>query len=574
MSKKKEFSIKNFKLSKLNILIFLGIFVAVGGTILWFTSRAATTAVSIFSDKGTVSSPASIINDSSAADGHAVKYGTTAASLKNPGIFLIWGGTDETTKISQNSFLQGGQIALDWAGLQTGLNSWNWKELDQQLQEYHNLGKQATVQVNSDHLKPSWVNVPNCGSYSSSSTTSNQEIPLYWNTSSGSDGLNNTYATDMQSLISGLANHIASSPYKDAVLGIRTAPNLIGTETYDPVGHITNSACTGWTISKGYQSYAQVMEMWYNTMQSAGIRPIMRSRYYYEVLHGIDPALETQRIASELGPTKGWTFSTNADPDTPILDGNFAETYVKNGTTVGYQESDYYGASTNNPISWNYWRVLMELGRGTSYIGVYGDVASNGFSGATNAAAYDSAYAFANEYAGTNTNPSGTPGAWIAFRGTEKTNNTCDISQGDYTWFTSLNNASNLPCYDSNSGKSMLGSLTGNPPYGRYARRTDIASGHNTFEISLDNSFKASLSGSVSVTVTYLDKGTGSWTLQYGTGSDNSFVQKKYNTNTWQQTTVSVPVSSLTGNLSGGSDLTLTANGSDTYFHMIEVDRN
>jgi hypothetical protein len=273
--------------------------------------------------------------------------GPPPPNSSSAGIYLVWGGGQETQMVGSSNFIHGGQIVYDWSQIEPKPGVWNWQPILQQMHTYKQMGKQTTVQINSSSMKPSWFQtsygVPSCGKLG------NQEIPKYWDASTG--GLSHTYANLMQDMISHLAATIASSPDRDAVVGVRSAPNLIGTETYNPGGHNTSASCKDWTMSLGLQSYAQVMEMYYQTMMANHIRPIMRSRYYYEVLHGINPQLESQRIASELGPTKGWVFSTNGDPDTPILDGNLAETYVKSGYTIGYQESSYMGDQTSNPVS-------------------------------------------------------------------------------------------------------------------------------------------------------------------------------------------------------------------------------
>lgn len=483
---------------------------------------------------------------------------TPPPNSSNAGIWLVWGGSNEAQAVASNTFLHGGQIIYDWQQIEPQPGVYNFQPILQQMHDYKLIGKQATVQINSSNLKPSWFastyGIQSCGTYNG------QEIPKYWDASTGA--LSSTYARLMQDMISHLAAAIASSPDRAAVIGVRTAPNLIGTETYDAGTHITNPSCKDYTLSLGLHSYAQVMEMYYQTMTANNITPIMRSRYYYEVLHAISPTLEAQRIASELGPTKGWTFSTNGDPDTPVLDGQFAETYVKNGTTIGYQESSYMGSQTANPVSWNYWRVLMELGRGTSYIAVYGNVASRGMPGQAECSAYDAAYTFANEYAGLNANPAASPGAWIAFRGGQ---------QPDYTWFTSILNPGDTIGYDSHGGTQMLGDP--NQPYGRYARSTNLQAGKATIEVGVAQSFLSTLQGNVAITVTYLDRGAGSFTMAWGQQGTQQATVQKTGTNEWKQATVTVPASALTGGLAGGANLTLTAHGDDTYFQMVQLNR-
>ena len=113
-----------------------------------------------------------------------------------------------------------------------------------------------------------------------------------------------------------------------------------------------------------------------------------------------------------------------------------------------------------------------------------------------------------------------------------------------------------------------------NQPYGRYARSTNLAAGKDTIELGVAPSYLSTLQGNVSIVVTYLNRGSGSFTMSWGTQSSQQITVQKTGTNEWLQTTVTVPASALTGGLAGGANLTLTAHGDDTSFHMVQFNRS
>lgn len=96
--------------------------------------------------------------------------------------------------------------------------------------------------------------------------------------------------------------------------------------------------------------------------------------------------------------------------------------------------------------------------------------------------------------------------------------------------------------------------------HGRFARAFEHQSGKKQMRFKLDDAF-ALKSGQA--TVTYLDKGTGTWSIGFG----KSHIERVQNTNSglWK---------TKTGLVSGNSELVLKyESGDDTAFHLIEVER-
>ena len=97
--------------------------------------------------------------------------------------------------------------------------------------------------------------------------------------------------------------------------------------------------------------------------------------------------------------------------------------------------------------------------------------------------------------------------------------------------------------------------------YGRFGRAFEHQSGKKQMRFQLDAGFNAK---KAKVTVTYLDKGTGSWSIGL-LGKDGATRFQKKNSGAWKTQTVT---------FSGISDLVLKyESGDDTIFHLIEVDR-
>ena len=97
--------------------------------------------------------------------------------------------------------------------------------------------------------------------------------------------------------------------------------------------------------------------------------------------------------------------------------------------------------------------------------------------------------------------------------------------------------------------------------YGRFGRAFEHQSGKKQMRFQLDAGFNAQ---QTKVTVTYLDKGTGSWSIGH-LGKDYAKVFQNENSGRWKTQTIT---------LSGISDLVLMyESGDDTIFHLIEVDR-
>jgi len=280
----------------------------------------------------------------------------TATASANPlpvaGIYQTWGNDSGATA----SYVRGGQIAVDWATIEPQRKTFNWSSLDSELKYYASIGKVATVQVNST-TKPAWVwnVVARCGS------VQGQAAPQYWDPA---------YMTVQTELVSALAAHLKSSPYESTVALVRSAPNAIGTEQTDlPSGYTCKATPSG----------HKVKTVWSKDVRNAYYYNVM-NLYRVQMLPQIQVALRAQvwtqwpghSPMDWLGTGGAMIMGTGSDIDPqPVRDAFdlFAYNQVRMGTSNAYWEPISY-AGKKNLVSWNYWRILLEMDKGVRSIAV------------------------------------------------------------------------------------------------------------------------------------------------------------------------------------------------------------
>ncbi len=459
------------------------------------------------------------------------------------------------------------------------------------------------MQVNSSQ-KPSWIyakgsGVQKCGVFRAPQGNGSVsfDIPMYW---LATGALNQKYFTMMSKMLASFVTAISASPNRSVVSGVRVSPNLVGTEFRAAAGgaaHVSAPQCSAqkaWTAAIGAAAYAYVMQLNYALLEQAGIRPILREGAFTNLgASNLDPA---QYLVSVPGVIQPWYFATSSNPDAATESKDaFDYAWARAGRGVAYDEAVWSSEVFANPVSWNYWNVLMNLDRGTAYIAMFGKDIVLARTNPEYAAAYD----FANRYAGWNTpaGASGSPGAWIAFApnpGEIAAAPARSLTNGDLTMFMtedandgsverdSLGTVAGHCAYDTANnvcaGVHMIGSST--QRFGRWARATNEPD-HPSILVNLDDTFRASLpaGGTVEAYVTYLDCGGGTWTLDWGGGaSDPVTTQGSAGCSSagdqWVTAgPIDVPVDAVTRTAGGADDFALTSTGGNTTFHMLEIRR-
>ena len=116
-------------------------------------------------------------------------------------------------------------------------------------------------------------------------------------------------------------------------------------------------------------------------------------------------------------------------------------------------------------------------------------------------------------------------------------------------------------------------------PYDRFARRSDHASGADTMYFAFNDNLLPTVGQRVQLNVTYLDRGSGQFSLKYdavGNNQKTAFTVTKTGSNTWMTQSVVVTDWVFGHHGQNGCDLQLVnlatdATNPDTIFHGIEV---
>ena len=467
---------------------------------------------------------------------------TSSALAARPGIYEVWGSRSDVAK---RSYIRGGQIVLDWSSVEPSRGHFDWAGLIAELNAYHAMHKPATVQINST-TKPAWVwnLVARCG------TTQGQAIPQYW------DPL---YLTLQKELIGSLAHTLKAYPHRGTIALVRASPNAIGTElSLVPPGARCVAASDG----------RRVAASWSMAAQHAYYRSVM-DLYRLALAPRIHVALRTEVFtadgapASWLGRHDAWLMGTASDVDpNPTRDGFdvFARKWDDAGRTQAYFEPISY-VGKKNLASWNYWRILMEIDKGVSYIAVYGNVLDMG-----SQPEFRAAFKFGNRYAGWQTKPGRAPGAFVALRqGSGRLAGNFD------RFMRQLDPASTSIALDSGSGSHMIGPAT--QRFGRYAREVVGGTAKHAMYFRMNGSFKRGIRGrAVRLNVWYLDSGHGAFRIAWGRSASHRRTVQLQGTNRWRVATIRIRRAAFNGRLSHRSDVTLSALGATTMvFHMVEV---
>lgn len=480
------------------------------------------------------------------------------------GVYMIW---EQTSTPFEVPSVKAGQVVLDWAKIEPSRGNFDWSTLDAALNRFATGGKPFVLQLNSSQ-KPTWIysqpRIKKIGTYSNGRFT--WDIPNYWES---------LYMTLLGEALEALAGYVRGHAKRRWVLGIRATPNLIGNEMYDlnsPDANITDTATAStWTMAIAKAKYEEVMRLFGTTFMNGtdNIQVVLRSLLFATL--NTNDALKNEL----LGVNKGWLFGTNGTPDADLVAvDNLYDDWVKSGKTHGLYEALYGCSDFVHPVSWAYWRQLLELSRGVYFVATYGDDIDRSVSGA-NIAEFQATFNFTNTYAGYQDKPATSPGAFIAFRGTD------NQPKGNYCNFITLHNADGSIGGDTatvrlgtrgNASSEVAIVGPNDQRFGRFARRTDVTNSKRNFYLRVDNTFVSSLPASIKVKVTYLDSGTSSWQLQWAGGSSSV---TKTNTGRWKTTQFTVPATGMNGSLAASSDLILAVptGTADTTFHMVEIIR-
>jgi hypothetical protein len=361
-----------------------------------------------------------------------------AAPVENRGLYALWYNADQS--VLDAPFITGGQIVCQWRDVEPAKGRYDFSTIERQLKEFSRTGRKTTIQINGNR-KPDWLfdEVPHTSEQLSVQVRDPQGTLMYWHP---------THRDAYLAMLKQFAAFIRHCGCRDALIGMRLNFNPIGTEHLHVPDAYNNPGA--WTVPDGADPGIGFTEEINLEYQDAVVRtyvdhlaPLLR----VFVRNGVKREIEQRyRNLFECGKLGWFHTSSEAEPRSTGTEFRYMRFYndCRSGKTVGFAEpwasawGHHGGQKDHRPFSppqWNYWRLLIDLHCGISYIGIYTSDLNVAMKGIyrTGGEVYDEAdqllgyreefmqaFLFAAKYAGYHAAPRQSPGAWVAFRGTRE----------------------------------------------------------------------------------------------------------------------------------------------------------
>lgn len=463
------------------------------------------------------------------------------------GVLAVWLNDPrlDAEAIRKLPLIKGGQVMVQWGEVEPQKGKYDFSVFDSRMAEYAARRQPVTIQLNGNQ-KPRYLfqEVPYV-------KETGREVPAFGQVENREGTLmfwHPTHEKAYMACLTAFRDHLAASPYKSLVIGLRMNFNPFGTEGINiyPQEKATEYAPKDrWIKPPGldpsipYQGFSLPESLNY-------VRRIIRK--HIELFDGVVPMFVRCTVNSEVLADfsqyleKGTfgIFETGASC-VPFASKSEAQEewilrYCKPGRTVGYAESigDSWGARGGrrdqllfSPPQVNYWRVLCDLHKGVSYLAFYGKDLNVAVTGAYQSGSrgpgghgggisysdsqsgfnyrkeFYEALVFADKYAGYHARPEQAPGAWIALRASDAVANAQDtrdklkVFTNDYTFLMDR-----LP--DKTEGVMKIG--PDQIRYGAYARRLPAQA---ALRVKVNERFLQSLKGPTVLSVIYFDDAAG-----------------------------------------------------------------
>jgi len=504
----------------------------------------------------------------------------------NSGLYAIW--YRDNYELLNVPYIVGGQIMVQWHDVEPEAGRYDFSSIGQELKKLRALGKRTTIQINGN-LKPAWLfaSVPYYLEKLSVQVRDKAGTLMYWHP---------RHREAYTNMLKAFAGFLAQSPERDALIGIRLNFNAIGTEHFPVPKDAQNLA--KWIVPPG----AQLGPPWSPDEVAAYEKAVVDTFVNHLAPHAkifvrnnVNAKIAEQyRSLFETGKLAWFHTSSEAEPRSRGLERQYRRFFddCRSGKTVGYAEpwasawgdhgkTDHRSCS---PPQWNYWRTLIDLHCGVSFLALYANdlavavtgryrVNQNHYDEAKDRRGYqqefEAAFRFAAKYVGYHASPETSPGAWVAFRENHVAlaTNVPSVQDRQLSSFTGDYNFLMERLPDQTVGVHNIGPE--NQRQGAWARV--LAPGGN-LQLRLDARFAASWKGG-KVCVTYLDQtGDAAGSFQLIAGGARLTVTPN-GSGRWQTAELALPAGPLaTG--SSGAHLTIVAGPGPVCLHMVEVSRN
>jgi hypothetical protein len=517
----------------------------------------------------------------------ALGVGLSAAQPRpaDSGLYAIW--YRDKFDLLNVPYIIGGQIVVQWSDVEPEPGRYDFSSIAQGLGKLRSLGKKTTIQINGNQ-KPGWLftKVPHYPEKLSVQVRDRAGTLMYWHS---------THRDAYTSMLKAFAAFLSQNPDRAALIGIRLNFNAIGTEHF-PVPQAAQDL-TKWIVPPGVEpgppwSSEQVARYERAVVDTFVDHLSPHAKIF--VRNNVDPKIAEQyRSLFETGKLGWFHTSSEAEPRSRGLEGQYKRFYddCRSGKTVGYAEpwASAWGdhgktdLRSCSPPQWNYWRTLLDLHCGVSFLALYANdlgvavtgsyhVNQNHYEEATDRRGYqrefEEAFRFAARYVGFHASPETAPGAWVAFRENSvalapnvpsEQDRQLSFFTGDYDFL-----ATRLP--DNTKGVHNIGPE--NERQGAWAR---LLSPNGTLELKLDPRFAASFKGG-KARVTYLDQVGNAGSPFQLIANQRQLTVTPRGTGRWQTAELVLPDGPLAAE-SGGAHLRIVAGSTPVCLHMLEVTR-
>ncbi|MEX0322716.1 MAG: beta-galactosidase [Puniceicoccaceae bacterium] len=509
-----------------------------------------------------------------------------------PGIYGLWyGGTSYGEKAMALPYVVGGQLVVQWGSIETGKGEYDFGFLDEKIREVAGRGLNFTIQFNGN-IKPSWMyqEIPYNPHPLSVQVRDDRGSLMWWHP---------TFRKRYRQFLEAMAEYIAQSPFRKNIIGIRMNFNAFGTEHT----HVEEEdiPLAKWIVPEGCDRSIEIVE-WSPEVRADYISEVVRN--YVRVFSGEIKVFIRNTVPAELeeefkndfesGYLAWFHTSSEAEPRAggwaEVKYGRFYD-YARAGKTVAFAEPwasawGHHGPKTDDrwcsPPQWNYWRLLIDLHCGISYIGVYASdlrVAADGKYGYGRQSEiyrdgpeghyqreFDAAFRFASKYVGYHDKPRQAPGAWVAFResnhvraanGIPKQRRILKRFNGDYDFLMKR-------LEDKSYGQDVVNI---GPDYQRYGAFARVLPAGEKMQLLVDPDFAKSLEGKTcEVRITYYDRLGDTFTTK---ASGSEMAIECSGLDMWKTATLAVEDASLIN--SGTATVEILAGDQDICLHMLEI---
>ena len=515
------------------------------------------------------------------------------SELKNPeGMYAIW--INKNTHLLNLSYIRGGQIVLQWADIEKSPGVYDWSLLDAWMKRYGELNISATLQINGNN-KPQWMfnEIPYYPGKLSQQVKDKYTL-MFWHP---------RFKRAYLDFIKAWAEHLKQSPYLKNIIGIRMNLNPYGTEHSAPSKYAKDKGddFSKWVIPKG----DTLAKPWNQKDVSQYTKDVL-DQFVKElsplttvfVRNGIVEELRKEYETDFREGRLAW-FHTSSEAESRGNERQYLVfmDYCRAGKTFAYAEpwasawGEHGGVKDPrfcSPEQWNYWRILMDINCGVSYLATYSsdlDIPVKGMKFGKKVSdsmkkEFRNAFDFGAKYVGQHRYAETTPGVWAAFRQCDSClcwKKPLKYLTEDYTLLTLVQPGNSVGVHNVGMDESR---------YGAWARK--LPQGGNMSVVMHPVFVKATTGCQLSLRVVYLDEGNYQWNISHG---NKVYTVKNTGTGEWKEVVWEVegtePLNAAEagrlveqGMIAGKNkrqiaalvpDITITAVKGEPIFHMVEV---